>query len=52
MKETLEQVKAERDRYKAGLEDMASFCCYPGGAQQAAKVLDLSVELIRAIPRT
>lgn len=42
----------ERDRYKAGLEDMAKYCCYPSGAQQAAKVLDLTAELVRTIPRT
>ena len=51
MKETLEQIRAERDRYKLGLEDQVDFCPYPGGAQHAAHALDLSVPLKRVTPR-
>lgn len=46
----LKQVTAERDQYKAALEDLRDYSPYTHAKQRAAAGLDLSTPFVRSTP--
>jgi hypothetical protein len=50
-RDTLAQIIADRDRYKAALEDISEYNAFRGARDDAKAALDLTKPLARSVPK-